>query len=268
MLIDTHAHLQNPKLTLDLPGVLARAREAGVTRVITIGTTPEDSRTGLEMAERYENLRFAAGVHPCNVTDVTAPDWLEQIRALAAHPKCAAIGECGLDYYHPAPDGWTWEDYVARQKEFFTAQLALAAEMGKNVVVHQRDRSGTACWEDIKELIAPWKGKLRAVFHCFLHPWREAAPVVADGHLISFTGIVTYKNAPDAAGCAAGAPDGSFMLETDCPYLAPVPHRGKTNEPSFTRHTAEKIAELRGVSLERLATVTSATADEFFGWNP
>lgn len=155
---------------------------------------------------------------------------------------------------------------MARQELFFAAQLELAAASNKNVVVHQRDRTGTACWEAIRRMVQPWNGKLRAVFHCWLHSWDEAAPVVADGHLISFTGIATYKNAPVVAACAAQAPAGTFMLETDSPYLAPVPHRGKTNEPAFVRDTALWIASQRGITLEALAEITGRTAAEFFGF--
>ena len=174
----------------------------------------------------------------------------------------------GLDYYHNPPDGWTLEDYRARQQEFFRAQLDLAAETGKNVVVHQRDRSGSACWRDIVSLVTPFHGRLRAVFHCWILPLSEAEPMLAAGHLVSFTGIATYPGAPEVAACAAAVPDGAFMLETDSPYIAPVPHRGQRNEPAYVRHTAERIAGLRGVSLEALAAATSRTADEFFHLPP
>lgn len=266
MLTDTHAHLDSTRFTDDLEAVLARAEAAGVRRIVAVGCDIEGSRRGLELAERWPMVWATVGVHPTYVTEEPNADWLEQLAEMARHPRCVGIGETGLDFYHPEPEGSSWEEYTERQKEFFAGQLEIAAAAGKNVVVHQRDRSGTACWEEIKSMMEPWHGRLRAVFHCFLHPWAEAAPLVARGHRISFTGIATYKNAPVVAACAAEAPDGSFFLETDSPYLAPVPHRGKRNEPAFVRVTAEVIAEARGVSLEKLAASTEATAAAFFGW--
>ena len=264
MLTDTHAHLISHAFADGVEDLLARAEAAGVTRIVAIGCDVAGSRAGLALAERYPQVWATVGVHPTYVTEEPAVDWLGQLREMAAHPRCVGIGETGLDFYHPAPDGWRWDDYIARQKEFFAAQLELAASCGKNVVVHQRDRSGTACWEAIKGMVIPWQGQLRAVFHCWLHPWQEAAPMVEAGHLISFTGIATYKNAPVVADCAAQAPAGSFMLETDSPYLAPVPYRGKRNEPAFVRETAEWIARQRVVTVEELAAMTGATADDFF----
>ncbi|MES2706202.1 MAG: TatD family hydrolase [Verrucomicrobiota bacterium] len=266
MLTDTHAHLDSTRFTEDLEAVLARAEAAGVRRIVAIGCDIEGSRRGLELAERWPMVWATAGVHPTYVTEEPNADWREQLAEMARHPRCVGIGETGLDYYHPAPEGSTWEEYTARQKEFFAGQLEIAAAAGKNVVVHQRDRTGTACWDDIKTMVEPWHGKLSAVFHCFLHPWAEAAPLVALGHRISFTGIATYKNAPEVLACAAEAPDGSFFLETDSPYLAPVPHRGKRNEPAFVRATAETVAAARGVPPEKLAAVTEAAAAAFFGW--
>ena len=264
MLTDTHAHMESPQLRDELPEILISATAAGVTRVVAIGCDIPTSRACLEIAERYPQVWFTAGVHPCYVTEVTEPDWREQLREMARHPRCVALGEMGLDYYHPPPDGWTLEDYQARQQEFFLAQLALAVEVGKNVVVHQRDRRGLDCWRDIVRLVEPWQGKLRAVFHCWILPWAEAVPALEAGHLISFTGIATYPKAAEVHESVLAVPDGSFMLETDSPYIAPVPHRGKRNEPAYVRHTAERIAELRGVTLEHLAAVTSRTADSFF----
>ncbi|MDB6132134.1 MAG: ycfH [Verrucomicrobiales bacterium] len=266
-LTDTHAHLDSTRFTDDLEEVLARAEAAGVRRIVAIGCDIEGSRRGLALAERWPMVWATVGVHPTYVMEEPHSDWREQLADMARHPRCVALGETGLDYYHPAPEGSAWEGYTAKQKEFFAGQLEIAAAAGKNVVVHQRDRSGTACWEDIKAMIQPWHGKLSAVFHCFLHPWAEAAPLVALGHRISFTGIATYKSAPEVAACAAKAPDGSFFLETDSPYLAPVPHRGKRNEPAFVRATAEAVASVRGVPLERLAAVTETAAGAFFGWN-
>ena len=265
MLTDTHAHLISHAFADGVGDIIARAEAVGVTRIIAIGCDVAGSRAGLELAGRHPQVWATVGVHPTYVTEEPADDWLAQLREMSVHPRCVGIGETGLDFYHPAPEGWEWGAYVARQKHFFEAQLALAAECGKNVVVHQRDRPGTACWEAVKDMVEPWQGRLRAVFHCWLHSWEEAAPMVAAGHLISFTGIATYKNAPVVSQCAAQAPAGSFMLETDSPYLAPVPHRGKRNEPAFVRETAGWIARQRGISVEELASMTGAAADRFFG---
>jgi TatD DNase family protein len=169
----------------------------------------------------------------------------------------------GLDYFHPAPEGWTEEAYHARQAEVFSAQLELAAELGLNVVVHQRDK-GDRCWPDILDLIGPFHGKLRAVFHCFTHNWEAAKPLIDQGHLISFTGITTFKSAVEMQQCATDATPGSFMVETDAPYLAPTPNRGKRCEPAYTADTAKFIADLRGMNLEQLAAETDATAESFF----
>lgn len=266
MLTDTHAHLTSETFREEMESVLDRAAAAGVSRVVAVGCDVESSAAALTLAERFPSVYATVGLHPTYVTEEPNRDWREQLRDMARHPRCVGIGETGLDFYHPAPDGWTWEKYVACQQECFEAQLELAASAGKNVVVHQRDRSGTACWEAIRRQVQPWQGKLRAVFHCWLHPWDEALPVVAAGHLISFTGIATYRSAAVVDQCAAAAHPDSFMLETDSPYLAPVPQRGKRNEPSFLRHTAERIASRRSIPLEELARQTTAVADGFFGF--
>ena len=266
MLTDSHAHLEANALRDELPAIVERAVAAGVSRIVTIGCDIPTSRECLEISEKFPQVWFTAGVHPCSVTEVTEPDWLEQLREMARHPRCVAIGETGLDYYHNPPTDWTEAQYRVRQAEFFNAQLALAAEVQKNVVIHQRDRRGMQCWRDIVHLVTPWNGRLRAVFHCWILPWAEAVPVLAAGHLISFTGIATYPKAPEVHESAVAVPDGSFMVETDSPYIAPVPYRGQRNEPAYVRHTAESIARLRGVSLEYFAAMTSRTADEFFGF--
>lgn len=265
MLTDTHAHLEAGALRHDLPAVVERALASGVSRIVTIGCDIPTSRACLALAENFPQVWATAGVHPTYVTDIAESGWLEELRVMSLHPRCVALGEMGLDYYHDPPDGWSLADYRARQQDIFRAQLDLAAEAGKNVVVHQRDRTGMDCWRDIARVVTPFSGRLRAVFHCWILTWEEAAPVVAAGHLISFTGIVTYPKAVEVAACVAAASDGSFMLETDSPYLAPVPHRGQRNEPAYLLHTAERVAQLRGVSLEELAAATNSTADHFFG---
>lgn len=264
MLIDTHVHLESDAFRGEEEAVVSRAAAAGVTRMVAIGCDLESSRGALALARRFPGVRATVGVHPTYVTEVTEKDWLGQLREMAQDPCCVGIGETGLDFYHAAPEGWSEEAYRDRQREFFGAQLGLAAECGLNVVVHQRDRVGRGSWEEIRAMVGPWEGRLRCVFHCWVHPWREAAPMVAAGHVVGFGGVVTYPKAEDAARAAAEAPLGSFVLETDGPYLAPVPYRGKRNEPAYLGQTAEKVAALRGMSVAALAEATSAVADGFF----
>lgn len=263
MLTDSHCHLVSRQFANDADAVIARALEAGVQRMVAIGCDLEDSPKCVELAARHDAVHATVGIHPCYVTEIQSDDWIDQLRSLAKQPKVAAIGEIGLDYFHAAPEGWTEEDYHTRQAEVFVTQLDLAVELGLNVVVHQRDK-GERCWPDILELMEPYHGKLRAVFHCFAHRWEDAAPLVEQGHLISFTGITTFKSAKEMQQCATEAPAGSFMVETDAPYLAPTPHRGKRCEPAHTADTARFIAELRGESLDDLAKHTEATAESFF----
>jgi TatD DNase family protein len=266
MLIDTHCHLTSSKFDADRDQVIARAIESGVTRMIAIGCDLEDSPQCIDLAESHDEIAATVGIHPCYVTDIESDGWLEQLRQLASHEKVAGIGEIGLDYYHPAPGGYTEESYHDRQREVFTRQLGLAAELGLNVVVHQRDRDteNTPCWWDIQQIIAPFEGKLRAVFHCFIHNAAEAQKVLDQNHLVSFTGVATYKSAKQVQSAATDVPAGSFMLETDAPYLTPVPHRGKRCEPANTRDTAQHIAKLRNQTLESLAAETTSTAEKFF----
>lgn len=279
MIIDTHAHLDYPDFENDLPAVLEAARLAGVERVITIGTGIASSRRAVELANRFENVFAVVGLHPTCVGEETA-DWLEDLRTLASHPKVAAIGETGLDYHHlpseklasaPAISALQAETasdmeaaivdgaFKAAQAEAFTAQLDLAAELGLNVVIHQRD-----AWDDTLTLLRPYTGKLRGVFHCFGNTPDQAQEILALGHLVSFTGVVTFKNAALVRETVAAIPPDAFMLETDCPYLAPVPHRGKRCDPAHTRLVAEKIAETRRSSLEEIAATTTRTAEAFF----
>lgn len=260
MLIDIHCHLASPTLAGEMDGVVERAIAAGVTRMVTIGTDLEDCQICIDLAERYPQIYAAVGIHPCSVTEVDTDDWLDQVAAWAAHPKVVAIGEIGLDYYHDAPDGWTTETYHQRQKTFLERQLELAVQLGKNVVVHNRES-----WDDTVDMVRAYNGKLRAVFHCHTSAWAATEPLIAANHLVSFTGIATFKNAATVREAATAAVPGQFMLETDAPYLAPVPHRGKRCEPAHVRHTAEAIAQFRGESLEHLAAHTTETARDFFG---
>lgn len=280
-LIETHAHLDYPDFASDLEGVISRAAEAGVTRIISIGTGLESSRRAVALAERFPNVFAVVGIHPTNVTE-EGLDFLPALGELARHPKVVAIGETGIDYHHLpeelqspkvadvdsallAQSHGDQERLLAEgawksaQAGAFLMQLDLAVELGLNVVIHQR-----SAWEDTLEVLRPYTGKLRGVFHCFGGTPQEAAEVAALGHLVSFTGIITFKNAEQVRLTAAAVSADGYMVETDCPYLAPVPYRGKRAEPAHTRLVAEKIAEVRGITLEEVAEATTRTAEGFF----
>jgi TatD DNase family protein len=286
MLVETHAHLDYPDFANDFDNVLGRATEAGVTRIITIGTSVESSRRAVDLAEKYPNIFAVIGVHPTYVEE-SGEDVITPLRELAKNPRVVAIGETGLDYHHlpsvstakekkvqvfaRALQGETEEEieasiqdgaYKSRQASLFQQQLDLALELGLNLVIHQRD-----AWDDTLEIMRPYSGKLRGVFHCFGGTLEQADEVVDLGHLLSFTGIVTFKNGASVREVAARVPLHKFMVETDCPYLAPVPFRGKRCEPAHTRLVAESIAAARGVSLEEIARATTATAENFFRFN-
>ena len=280
-LIDTHAHLDYPDFEADLEGVVVRAAEAGVTRIITIGTGIESSRRAVALTERFPNVYVVVGIHPTNVLE-EGLDFLPDLTELARHPKVVAIGETGIDYHHVpeelqppkvaavdsallAQSSGDQERLIAEsawkaaQADAFRMQLDLAVELGLNVVIHQR-----SAWEDTLEILHPYTGKVRGVFHCFGGTPEEAEEVRSLGHLVSFTGIITFKNAEQVRLTAAAVPDDGYMVETDCPYLAPVPHRGKRAEPAHTLLVAETIASVRGISLEELAAATTRTAEGFF----
>jgi TatD DNase family protein len=283
MLIETHAHLDYPDFAPDLDDVLRRATEAGVTRIITIGTSVASSRRAVELAERHPNVYAVIGVHPTYASE-TEDDVITPLRKLAESPRIVAIGETGLDYHHlpsmeaakekkvqvfsRALQGEIEEEieaqiqdgaYKSKQASLFEQQLDLAVDLGLNVVIHQRD-----AWNDTLEIMKSFSGKLRGVFHCFGGSLEQANEVVDLGHLVSFTGIVTFKNGAAVRDVAAQMPLWKFMVETDCPYLAPVPFRGKRCEPAHTRIVAETIAAARGISLEDVAEMTTQTAEEFF----
>jgi TatD DNase family protein len=285
MLIDTHAHLDYPDFAGDFEAVLQRATDAGVTRIITIGTSVESSRRAVELAEKFSNVYAVIGVHP-TYAEEAEEDVVTPLRELAKSPRVVAIGETGLDY-HSLPSlvaakgkkaqvlhalqGETEEvieagihdgAYKSKQASLFEQQLDLAVELGLNVVIHQRDS-----WADTLEIMRPYGRTLRGVFHCFGGTLNEANEVIAMGHLVSFTGIVTFKNGADVRRVAAQLSADEYMVETDCPYLAPVPFRGKRCEPAHTRLAAESIAAARGVDLREIADATTVTAEEFFQFN-
>jgi TatD DNase family protein len=259
---DTHAHLDFPDFEQDLAEVLQRAEQAGITRIITIGTTLDTSRKAIALAEKFPNVFAAVGWHPSYVT--SAPEaFPAEFRELAAHPKVVAIGESGLDYAHlPSRSGETAaadELYKERQARLFKEQLQLAAENELNVIVHQRE-----AFADTLAILTPFSSRLRAVFHCFVGTPPEMQRVVALGSLVSFTGIATFKNAATVRETIRAVPSGSFMLETDCPFLAPVPYRGKRCEPAYVTEIAACVAKERQCALEELSELTCRASAEFF----
>jgi TatD DNase family protein len=285
MLIETHAHLDYPEFAADFDDVLRRADEAGVTRIITIGTSIESSRRAVGLAEKHPNIYAVIGVHPTNA-EQAGEDVITPLRELAKSPRVVAIGETGLDYHHlpsveaakqknvqvfSALQSGTEEQveasiedgaYKSKQADLFEEQLDLAVELRLNIVIHQRD-----AWDGTLEIMKPYAGRLRGVFHCFGGTLEQANEVLDLDHLVSFTGVVTFKNGASVRDVASKVPLWKFMVETDCPYLAPVPYRGKRCEPAHTRIVAETIAAARGISLEEIAEATTETAEKFFQFN-
>ncbi len=260
---DTHAHLDFPDFASDIAEVVARAQAAGIERIISIGTDLESSARALALAEQYACVYAAVGWHPGHAEE--APDdFRSELRALAAHPKAVAIGECGFDYYRlPSGNGGTAEDDTrvkAKQAVVFRQQLEVAAELGLNVVVHTRGGS----FDDTVAAMEPYAVRVRGVFHCFVGTPAEMERTLALGSLVSFTGITTFKNAAEIRATLAATPMGKFMLETDCPFLAPMPYRGKRCEPAYVRDLAMVVADVKGCSLAELSTATNAAAREFF----
>ena len=259
---DTHAHLDYSDYAKDFPEVLARAEAAGIAKIISIGTSLDSSRRAVALAETHPCLYAAVGWHPSEALEAPA-DLRPALRELAAHPKVVAIGETGLDYYRlpSAQSGSAEADahYKQRQAEIFQQQLEVAAEFGLNAIIHQR-----ASFDDTLAQLKPFAGRVRGVFHCFGESVERLQQILAIGSLVSYTGIVTFKNAQNVRDAVAATPPGRFMLETDCPYLAPVPYRGQRGEPAFVKEVSETVAQIKMCSLEELSAATCRTAHEFF----
>lgn len=262
-LYDTHAHLDFPDFANDLDDVIARARANGISKIITVGTNIESSKRAVALAERYPCVYAVVGWHPTEAGAAPA-DLRPALRELARHPKVIALGETGLDY-HRLPvssvgqTNTSTDEIIRKQNELFKQHLEVATELGLNVVVHQRD-----AFEDTVSVLKPFTGKLQAVFHCFGGPPTQLAPVLELGAMVSFTGIVTFKNARVLRETVSAAPLDRFMIETDCPYLAPVPYRGKRCEPAYARETASAIAKIKGCSIETISAATCKNAESFF----
>lgn len=267
MITDSHCHLASARFSDEERGeIMCRAEAAGVHRMVTLSTCLEDVSKNLELADDPRVLA-TVGIHPCDVHN--APDdAVERLCDHVADPRVCAIGETGLDYFHPAPEGWDEETYRERQRDFLRRHFELAVSAGLNVVIHTRDKEGRASFEDAFAIYKRYSDRVRAVFHCFISESELAERVIAEGGLVSFGGVSTFKNAALVKEVVKLVPAGSFMLETDSPYLAPEPMRGKRNEPAFALHVAEAVAALRGEAIEELAEHTEAVVKKFFrGWN-
>jgi TatD DNase family protein len=249
-MIDSHTHLGSCQEPMD--ELISRARDAGLTRMLTVGTTPENCRQALAAAEAYDEVYAAIGHHPNEATGYDDAV-LEELRTLAAHPKCVAIGETGLDEYR---------DYapIADQRRAFADQIALARELGKPLVIHTR----AADDETIATLREQAAG-LEVILHCFSMPER-VDECIAEGWWFSFAGNVTYPANADLAAAAAKVPADRLLVETDAPYLTPVPHRRERNRPDLVVHTAAFVAEQRGITDRELDALVTTNAAALFRW--
>ena len=264
-LIDTHTHLDSFARQRTLDAALERARSAGLDTMITIGTATDDWPLYRELAEKYpDRIRYTVGLHPCSVDH----DWAAAVAQVEGYwsegerVKPVAVGEIGLDRFHlPKDDAAAAEKIFNWQRAAFGEGLRIAKKLGVPVVIHSRG-AFAECVEMIDASGVEWQ---RVVFHCFVEGEGEMRELMKRGAWGSFTGILTYKSAETVRAAAKLQGLSRFMLETDAPYLTPMPHRGKPNEPAFVRHTAEYAANLFGVSLEELAEKSSATAKAFFG---
>ena len=243
--------------------MVERATQAGIAKIISIATNLESSRKVLEIAEAFPHVFAAIGCHPTDALE--APEDVRPVlRELARGPKVVALGETGLDYYRlPSQSpGFTSADdqrYKEKQGELFRQHLEVAAELGLNCVIHQRKS-----FEETLAILEPFATRVRGVFHCFANDANDLHRVLALGSLVSFTGILTFKNAATIRETLAATPMDRFMLETDSPFLAPVPYRGKRCEPAYVREISVAAAEVKQCSLEELSAATCATAERFF----
>jgi TatD DNase family protein len=258
MYIDSHAHLEGHKFDSDRAEMLARAREAGLERILAIGsgTGPGTYDCALKIAEQHDWIFSSTGLHPHEASVATEADY-EEMERLAAHPKLIAWGEIGLDYFY---------DHSPRevQKQVFRRQMELAAEAKKPIIIHCRPSNNSEnAWDDTLEMLRQhWAPSgLPGILHCFTGEWKHAQAALEIGFYISFAGNVSYSKAENIRQAAKQVPADRMLIETDSPYLAPVPHRGKRNEPSFVVNTAEAIAQLRGTDKEEIGR---QTAENFY----
>lgn len=252
-MIDTHCHLTDARLLSQIDAVLSRAAAAGVSRMVTIGTRPGDWEAALALVADRQNIHCALGIHPNHCHEAELED-VATLRQLQQSPNVVALGEMGLDYHYQfAPR--------ARQAQFLEAQLQLAGELGRPVIIHCREAV-----DDCLAILHKFP-RVRAVFHCFTGTSQEAGRIFDAGHLIGFTGVVTFRNGAALRQIAAEAPPDRILVETDAPYLTPEPMRKqKINEPAMVMHTAAAVAAARGISVADLDELTTRNALDFYQW--
>ena len=251
MLIDSHAHLDMPQFEKDRDQVLERALRGGIKRIITIGVDLASSLKALELAQRYDFVFCSVGYHPHNA-GASAPDVLKELAGLASEPKIVAWGEIGLDFYRR-------RSHPLKQIEVFEQQLAMAAQFGLPVIIHIRE-----AYKEALHILQKKKEIRRGVIHCFSGTYDFAMTCIQMGFYISIPGIVTYKNALQVQEVASKIPLDHLLVETDAPYLTPVPKRGERNEPLYVTYTAQKIARLRHIDLSELARKTTENTSKLF----
>lgn len=249
-LYDSHAHLDDSLFDGERREIIKKIKEAGVGRVNNIGADMESSRASIALADEYDFIYATVGVHPSGTHSMSVSD-LDELREMAKHPKVVAIGEIGLDYHYDDTDPIT-------QKKWFRAQLDLAKELGMPVVIHDRDSKGE-CIEILRE-----KNISNGVVHCFSSSAETAAELLKMGFHISFTGVITFKNARRAIEALKAIPMDRLFIETDCPYMSPEPHRGTRNDSSRVIYIAKKIAEIKELPLEEVIRITTENAVKFF----
>ncbi len=249
-MFDTHAHLDDVKFDADRAAVIDAYKSVGGTLLVNASSDIPSSRASLALAEKYDFIYAAVGVHPHETDKMTEKD-LDEMAAMWKHEKCVAIGEIGLDFYYDFSDRDT-------QRHWFAKQLELAESLDAPVVIHDRD-AHLECFEAVK------KSGVRGVFHCYSGSWEMAEELLKLGFYLSFTGAVTFKNARKAVEVVANAPIDKIMIETDCPYLSPEPLRGTRNEPKNVLWTAKKIAEIKGESLDFILRQTEENGKRLFG---
>ena len=255
MLIDTHSHLDFKEFDPDREDVIKRAFDSEVEKIINVGCNLERSKNSIKLAKKYDKIYAAVGVHPHDVEKYEAKNLKSELGKLARQNKVVAIGECGLDYFRLEN-----EKDKEKQKEFFKLQLDLAKELDLPIIIHCRN-----AFKDLLEILKGVSDLPRGVTHCFSGTLHYAQQFLDLGFLISFTGNVTYvRPQGELLKVVKEIPLDKIMVETDCPYLAPVPHRGERNEPAYVRYMAEKIAEIKGIDFKEVAKKTTENAIKLF----